>query len=110
MSERKIKLQIKDMTKKYDNGDGVEHINLDIYEGEIVTFLGSMEEAQGTMLVGMAKVQTMPVAMYGIVLDSSAVQIGAVFAILLIIPSALMIFAMRKYIGPEAISGGFKMK
>ena len=36
MSERKIKLQIKDMTKKYDNGDGVEHINLDIYEGEIV--------------------------------------------------------------------------
>ena len=40
MSERKIKLQIKDMTKKYDNGDGVEHINLDIYEGEIVTFLG----------------------------------------------------------------------
>ena len=39
MSERKIKLQIKDMTKKYDNGDGVEHINLDIYEGEIVTFL-----------------------------------------------------------------------
>ena len=40
MSERKIKLQLKDMTKKYDNGDGVEHINLDIYEGEIVTFLG----------------------------------------------------------------------
>ena len=40
MSERKIKLQIKDMTKKYDSGDGVEHINLDIYEGEIVTFLG----------------------------------------------------------------------
>ena len=39
MSERKIKLQIKDMTKKYDNGDGVEHINLDVYEGEIVTFL-----------------------------------------------------------------------
>ncbi len=40
----------------------------------------------------------------------AAVQIGAVFAILLIIPSALMIFLMRKYIGPEAISGGFKMK
>lgn len=40
----------------------------------LYTFLGSMEEAQGTMLVGMAKVQTMPVAMYGIVLDSSAVQ------------------------------------
>ena len=76
----------------------------------LYTFLGSMEEAQGTMLVGMAKVQTMPVAMYGIVLDSSAVQIGAVFAILLIIPAAVMIAALRKYIGPEAIAGGFKMK
>ncbi|MDO4489850.1 MAG: carbohydrate ABC transporter permease [Lachnospiraceae bacterium] len=76
----------------------------------LYTFLGSMEEAQGTMLVGLARVQTMPVAMYGIVLDSSAVQIGAVFAILLIIPSAVMIFLMRKYIGPEAIAGGFKMK
>ena len=34
----------------------------------------------------------------------------AVFAILLIIPSAVLIFLMRKYIGPEAIVGGFKMK
>ena len=76
----------------------------------LYTFLGSMEEAQGTMLVGMAKIQTMPVAMYGIVLDSSAVQVGAVFAILLIIPAAVLIFALRKYIGPEAIAGGFKMK
>ena len=39
-----------------------------------------------------------------------SIQIGAVFAILLIIPSALLIFVMRKYIGPEAIAGGFKMK
>ena len=43
----------------------------------LYTFLGSMEEAQGTMLVGMGRIQTMPVAMYGIILDSSAVQIGA---------------------------------
>ena len=75
----------------------------------LYTFLGSMEEAQGTMLVGLARIQTMPVAMYGIVLDSTAVQIGAVFAILLIIPSAVLIFLMRKFIGPEAIAGGFKM-
>ena len=76
----------------------------------LYTFLGSMEEAQGTMLVGMGRIQTMPVAMYGIILDSTAVQIGAVFAILLILPSIVMIFLMRKYIGPEAIAGGFKMK
>ena len=76
----------------------------------LYTFLGSMEEAQGTMLVGMGRIQTMPVAMYGIILDSSAIQIGAVFAILLILPSIVMIFLMRSYIGPEAIAGGFKMK
>ena len=76
----------------------------------LYTFLHSMEEAQGTMLVGMGRIQTMPVAMYGIILDSSAIQIGAVFAILLILPSILMIFLMRKFIGPEAIAGGFKMK
>ena len=75
----------------------------------LYTFLGSMEEAQGTLLVGLAKVQTMPVEMYGIILDYPG-QAGAVFAILLMIPAAVMIFAMRKYIGPEAIAGGFKMK
>ena len=50
MSERKIKLQIKDMTKKYDNGDGVEHINLDVYESEIVTFLGPSGCGKTTIL------------------------------------------------------------
>ena len=50
MSERQIKLQIKDMTKKYDNGDGVEHINLDVYEGEIVTFLGPSGCGKTTIL------------------------------------------------------------
>lgn len=75
----------------------------------LYTFLGSMEEAQGTMLVGLAQIKTMPVEMYGIILDYPG-QAGSVFAILLIIPSALLIFLMRKYIGPEAIAGGFKMK
>ena len=75
----------------------------------LYTFLGSMEEAQGAMLVGLAKIKTMPVEMYGIILDYPG-QAGAVFAILLIIPSAVLIFALRKYIGPEAIAGGFKMK
>ncbi|MDO4173976.1 MAG: ABC transporter ATP-binding protein [Eubacteriales bacterium] len=50
MSDRKIKLQIKDMTKKYDNGDGVEHIDLDVYEGEIVTFLGPSGCGKSTIL------------------------------------------------------------
>ena len=32
--ERKVKLQITGMEKKYKNGDGVENINIDVYEGE----------------------------------------------------------------------------
>lgn len=50
MSERKIKLQLKDLTKKYDNGDGVENINLDVFEGEIITFLGPSGCGKTTIL------------------------------------------------------------
>ncbi|MFR0770148.1 MAG: ATP-binding cassette domain-containing protein [Dysosmobacter sp.] len=38
------------MTKRYDNGDGVEHINLKIYEGEIVTMLGPSGCGKSTIL------------------------------------------------------------
>ncbi len=48
--DRKVKLQIADMAKKYPNGDGVEHINLDIYEGEIVTLLGPSGCGKTTIL------------------------------------------------------------
>lgn len=68
-----------------------------------------MEEAQGTLLVGLARIKTMArrdVRHYSV----DPVRPGAVFAILLMIPAAVMIFAMKKYIGPEAIAGGFKMK
>ena len=40
--ERKVKLEIKGMTKLYDNGDGVQNINLTIYEGEIVNQCSSV--------------------------------------------------------------------
>ena len=56
----------------------------------LYTFLGSMEEAQGTLLVGMGRITTMPVEMYGIIMDYPG-QAGAVFGVLLMIPSAVMI-------------------
>ena len=49
-SERTVKLEIRDMTKQYGNGDGVEHINLKIYEGEIVTMLGPSGCGKSTIL------------------------------------------------------------
>lgn len=75
----------------------------------LYTFLGSMEEAQGTLLVGMARIKTMPVEMFGVILDYPG-QAGAVFAILLMIPAIILIIACRRYIGPDAIAGGFKMR
>ena len=50
MEERKAKLRIHDMKKTYDNGDGVEHINLDVYEGEFVTLLGPSGCGKSTIL------------------------------------------------------------
>lgn len=51
MSEkRKIKLKIDNLTKLYDNGDGVENIDLDVYEGEIVTMLGPSGCGKTTIL------------------------------------------------------------
>lgn len=75
----------------------------------IYTFLGSMEEAQGTLLVGLPTIKTMAVQMYGVILDYP-IQAGAVFALILIIPTIIMIILLRKYIGPEAMANGFKMK
>ncbi|MDR2096857.1 MAG: ABC transporter ATP-binding protein [Treponema sp.] len=50
ISERKIKLQISDMDKIYDNGDGVRNINLDVYTGELVTMLGPSGCGKTTIL------------------------------------------------------------
>lgn len=44
------KLRVIDMTKKYASGEGVEHINLDVYPGEIVTMLGPSGCGKTTIL------------------------------------------------------------
>jgi putative spermidine/putrescine transport system permease protein len=75
----------------------------------IYTFLGSMEEMQGTYLVGIPQYRTMPVEMYSVIAEYP-VMAGAVFAITLMIPTVVFLVLMRKYIGPSAIAGGFKLK
>lgn len=45
-----IKVKIQNMTKIYDNGDGVRQVDLDIYEGEIVTLLGPSGCGKSTIL------------------------------------------------------------
>lgn len=72
------------------------------------TFIHSLGENQGTLLVGLPKYRTMPVEMYGVILDYPATA-GAVFALILIIPNLILLLLMRRYVGAETISKGFKL-
>lgn len=67
------------------------------------TFLGSLEEAQGTLLVGFPEINTMATSMYGVILDYPATA-GAVFALVIMIPSIVIVFIFRKYITPDSLS------
>lgn len=71
-------------------------------------FIESLGESVGTLMVGLPHYRTMMVEMYGVILDYPATA-GAVFSILLIMPNLLLIIVMRKYIGAETMSKGYKM-
>lgn len=79
-----------------------------IIVASLYTFLGSMEEAQGTMLVGLPNIHTMPSELYGIIMSYPETA-GAVFAVILLIPSAILLIVFRKYLSANALSGGMKM-
>lgn len=80
-----------------------------IITASIFTFLASLEEAQGTLLVGMPDIKTIPVVMYSVVVDYP-ITASAVFAVILIIPTIILLFFLRKFVGAEALSKGFSMK
>lgn len=50
MTERKVKLKIENIKKQYKNGDGVNNINFEVYEGEFVTMLGPSGCGKSTIL------------------------------------------------------------
>lgn len=75
----------------------------------VYTFLGSMEEAQGTLLVGFPDINTMSTAMYGVILDYPLTA-GAVFSLILMVPSVIIIWMFRKYLSADALGQGFKLK
>ncbi|MDP3178818.1 MAG: ABC transporter permease subunit [Spirochaetaceae bacterium] len=75
----------------------------------IFTFLQSMEEAQGTFLIGVPNVKTIPVIMYGVIYDYPGTA-GAVFAIILVLPTLILLGIFRRFAGADALTAGFKMK
>lgn len=74
----------------------------------LYTFLASMEEAQGSLLIGMPNVKTMPSELYGIIMSFPDTA-GSVFAVILLIPSIIAIVLFRKYLSADALSSGLKM-
>ncbi|WP_416825314.1 ABC transporter permease [Ectobacillus polymachus] len=80
-----------------------------IIVASVFTFLSSLDEAQGTFLVGIPDFKTMPVIMYSIISDYPSTA-GAVFSIILTLPSILLLLLARKFVGGEAFAQGMKMK
>ncbi|MCP8971020.1 ABC transporter permease [Ectobacillus ponti] len=75
----------------------------------VFTFLSSLDEAQGTLLVGIPNFKTMPVIMYSIIADYPSMA-GAVFSILLTLPTIVLLLAARRFVGADALVNGFQMK
>lgn len=80
-----------------------------IITASVFTFLASLEEAQGTLLVGIPNIKTIPVVMYSVIFDYPATA-GAVLAFILIIPTLILLLFLRKSVGADALSKGFTMK
>jgi len=80
-----------------------------IVVASIFTFLSSLDEAQGTFMVGIPDFRTMPLIMYTIV-QNYPTTAGGVFSIILTLPTILLLLAARRFINADVMSSGFTMK
>jgi len=76
-----------------------------IIVASLFSFLASLDEAQGTLVVGTPHFITMPVLMYTLI-SSFERPIAAVFSVLLTIPSLLLLFAAQRYLQSEYVAAG----
>jgi putative spermidine/putrescine transport system permease protein len=74
----------------------------------VLAFLASLDEAQGTFLVGVPNYVTMPVQMYSLVSDYPP-EAAAVFSVLLAIPSVVLLLLVRRHIMGGALARGFQL-
>ncbi|WP_219839209.1 ABC transporter permease [Paenibacillus sp. R14(2021)] len=80
-----------------------------ILVASIFTFLNSLDEAQGTFLVGIPNYKTMPIVMYSIISDYPAYA-GAVFSIILTAPTIILLLAAKRFVSADVMSSGFTLK
>lgn len=80
-----------------------------IIVASIFTFLNSLDEAQGTFLVGIPDFKTMPIVMYSIISDFPD-NAGAVFSIVLTAPTIILLLAAQRFVSADIMSSGFQLK
>ena len=67
-------IQIKDLTKRFEDFNAVDAVNLDIYQGELFTILGSSGCGKSTLLRMLAGLETPTSGQ--IIIDGSAIDAG----------------------------------
>lgn len=78
-----------------------------IIVASILAFLAALDEAQGTLLVGAPRIITMPVLMYSLVANYPE-PVGAIFSILLSLPSLILLILARRFLIAGYLAAGFK--
>lgn len=61
----------------------------------LFTFLGSLQEDQGTLIIGFPQIKTITTQLYGIIMEYPTTA-GPVLSVILIIPTIIIIIGMRR--------------
>lgn len=72
----------------------------------MLTFVGTFYETEGAWLIGAPHIRTMPILMITFLNNQLVVQMGAVLAVFLWVPSFLFLLAARRYLGPDGLGRG----
>ena len=75
----------------------------------VLAFLACFDEAQGTYLIGAPNYITLPTKMYALAVNAP-IQSAAVFAIVLCIPSIILMLLVRKSVMGGQLAEGFQLK
>lgn len=72
----------------------------------LLTFVWTFYEVEGAWLVGVPRVQTMPLLMMQMINNQLVVQYGAVLSVALWVPSLVALFFARRVLGSDTFAKG----